>query len=120
MTETNKVLAEIHAERLRQDERWGQQNHSTYFPGLETVSAQGYAREATRLKSLNDQTVAELNTQGYASDRNCTWDTIFREEVYEALAEEDPQKRRAELVQAAAVAVAMIECIDREAANAAE
>ena len=87
-----------------------------YFPGLEVGSAEGYTREANRLKALNDQTVQELTSRGYASDRNCTWDTIFREEVYEALSEIDPVKMRAELIQAAAVAVAMIEHIDREAA----
>lgn len=43
------------------------------------------------------------------------WDGILLEEVFEALAEADPAAMRAELVQAAAVIVNMIECLDRGA-----
>ena len=42
-----------------------------------------------------------------------SWDAILLEEVFEALAEADPVRRRAELVQVAAVAAAEIEAIDR-------
>lgn len=38
---------------------------------------------------------------------------VFLEEVYEALAESDPAKLRAELVQAVAVGVKWLEAIDR-------
>ena len=44
-----------------------------------------------------------------------SWDAILLEEVFEALAESDPVRRRAELVQVAAVAAAEIEAIDRAA-----
>lgn len=42
-----------------------------------------------------------------------TYRHVFLEEVYEALAEEDPAKLRAELVQAVAVGVKWLEAIDR-------
>jgi len=42
-----------------------------------------------------------------------TWRDILLEEIFEALAEEDPEKLRAELIQVAAVAVAQVEAIDR-------
>lgn len=117
MSDTNRILAEVHLERLRQDAKWGVQSHSTYFPGMDTASAEGYLHKANLLKNINDLTVDELNRRGYSKDQNCTWDTILREEVYEALAETDPKKRRVELVQVCAVAVAMIEQIDRELAS---
>jgi len=41
-----------------------------------------------------------------------TWEMILLEEVWEALAETDPVKLRAELIQVAAVAVAWVEDID--------
>ncbi|OEV10554.1 hypothetical protein [Streptomyces nanshensis] len=43
-------------------------------------------------------------------------DGIFLEEVYEALGEEDPAKRRAKRVQVAAVAQLMVHLIDQEIA----
>jgi hypothetical protein len=49
-----------------------------------------------------------------ANARNAPgWDVILMEEVYEALAEKDPDRLRAELVQVAAVAVQWIDCINR-------
>lgn len=42
-----------------------------------------------------------------------TWRHILAEEMFEALAESDPAKLRAELVQVAAVAVQWVEAIDR-------
>jgi len=40
---------------------------------------------------------------------------MLLEEIYEALAESDPQKMRAELIQVLAVAMKMVEAIDRGA-----
>jgi hypothetical protein len=47
------------------------------------------------------------------ADGRVTWRHILTEEVYEAFAESDPTKLRAELVQVAAVAVQWIQAIDR-------
>lgn len=111
---TRKVLSEVHGERIAQHAKWGEQNHNTFYPGDEKHVASWYKERADMMKCLNEGTIQALHSLGYPEDRNCTWDTILREEVYEALSEIDPQKRRAELVQVAAVAVAMIEHIDRE------
>ena len=46
-----------------------------------------------------------------------TWDNILLEEVWEALGEIEPQKQRKGLVQVTAVAVAMIEYLDRKGIN---
>jgi hypothetical protein len=44
-----------------------------------------------------------------------TFRHVFLEEVFEAMAEDDPAKLRAELIQAIAVGVKWVEAIDRRA-----
>lgn len=93
-----RILGEIQAERERQDARWGPQNHPDGTGGIE---ARRIADDARR----NCQAAAERGT--------VTWLLIDDEEHCEALAESDPVKLRAELVQSAAVKVAWIAAIDR-------
>lgn len=92
------VLAEVRAERGRQDARWGEQNHP------DATGSSYYAHCAK---------VARRNCQAAALEGATGWDLILLEEVYEALAEGDAAKLRAELLQVAAVAVAWVEAIDR-------
>jgi hypothetical protein len=96
------VLAEIHAERARQDERWGEQNHPD-GTGLPV-----YQHAARRYRDHADRA---------ATGGHLAWRDVLLEEVYEALAETDPARLRAELVQVAAVAACWIECIDRRTAT---
>lgn len=100
-THTLSILEEVSDERARQDELWGEQNHPSSFGGNAIRNA---TREANRWKEINSARV---------SQDTLTWDGILLEEVYEALAEESPERRRQELLQVAAVAVAEIEAIDR-------
>ncbi|MCX4974260.1 hypothetical protein [Streptomyces sp. NBC_00620] len=102
---TDRVLSEVLAERIRQDGEWGEQNHPDGTGGYE---ARRIAEDAQR----NCQAAAERGT--------VTWLLIADEEHCEALAESDPAKLRAELIQDAAVKVAWIEAIDRRAAVAEE
>ena len=78
-----RVLSEVMGERLRQEDKWGQQNHDpfTYLAilGEEFGEACQAAVQATM-----------------EPDKNTTWDDY-----------------RDELIQIAAVAVAMVECLDR-------
>jgi len=94
----DKVLEEVKKERLAQHNKWGEQNHHN-------------GTSSDRFKELANchRDITDVSTQ----DGTLTWLHILREEVYEAFAEEDPQKLREELVQIAAVAVAWIEAIDR-------
>ena len=96
------ALDKILAERERQDEKWGQQNHAsgtgptvgkkrwTLYPGL--------MKEWVDLRS-------ELGS--------VTWADILMEEIAEAFDESDPGKLEEELIQCAAVIVAWIESIAR-------
>ena len=93
-----EVLAAVADERLRQDERWGEQNHP------DGTGAPADAARADRLKV--EYAIASQNGA-------LEWRGILLEEVYEALAESDPERLREELIQVAAVAVAWAECIDR-------
>jgi hypothetical protein len=94
-----KILDEVAAERARQDARWGEQNHpdGTGRPG-DISFAEAY------------KAICKANGPGEDTYRD-----ILAEEVYEAFAEQDPARLRAELVQVAAVAVAWIGAIDRRA-----
>ena len=106
------ILEEILEERLRQEEKWGQQNHIDHWPG-DGLMLKTFQLNAEAWKRLNSERVEILNRNGVATDRNCAWDGILLEEVFEALEEVDPTKIRAELIQAAAVIVAWIGAIDR-------
>lgn len=93
-----KILDEIAAERVRQDARFGEQNHPDGTGGAEARKIAETARA----------------TCDAATERGClTWLHVSDEEHCEALAESDPVKLRAELVQDAAVKVAWIAAIDR-------
>lgn len=98
---TNAVLAEIATERAAQDGIFGQQD----LP--DGTGANAFYREADDHRRLCDRAFS----RGEGTYRH-----VFLEEVYEALAESDPAKLRAELVQAVAVGVKWIEAIDRRSA----
>ena len=93
-----QVLDEIVAERVRQHDKWGEQNHPDGTGG----DAYKWLADGARHKC---QTAAALG--------EVTYRHILEEEVAEAYAESDPQRLRAELIQVAAVAVAWVEKIDR-------
>jgi hypothetical protein len=95
------VLAEITAERARQDAKWGEQNHPDGTGGA------FFAERAI---------IARAACQDAAAKGRLTWRHILEEEFKEATAEPSPTALRAELVQVAAVAVAWIESIDRRTA----
>lgn len=92
------VLDAIVAERERQNEKWGVQNHPD---GTGHVY---FKSNAERAKAI---------TEHAAKIDSLQWWHILDEEVQEAFAEDDPQKLREELIHVAAVAVQWVECIDR-------
>jgi hypothetical protein len=92
------ILAEVQAERARQDAKWGEQNHPDGTGG----SARLYI--ADRCRAAADKA---------AEEGTLTWRLISDEEHAEAMAESDPARLRAELIQDAAVKVAWVAAIDR-------
>ncbi len=111
---TEAVLTEVMHERRRQHKKWGEQNHpSGTGPDVEIVVSEGH-RQPAWIADKN----AKVYTDVAAKDGTLTWRHILLEEVFEALAEDDPAALRTELQQVAAVAVAWMECLDREGKKA--
>lgn len=113
---TSVVLSDIAAERARQDAKWGEQNHPDGTgPGTAT-EAFGITMPYTRFDFWSFPELCEHFREfcqaNFAQQRG-TWADVLLEEVFEALAEDDPALLRAELVQVAAVAAAWVEAIDR-------
>lgn len=94
-----RIVADLLAERDRQE---------TKFPDQHL--------EAGTSSSFVNQTIRDMFREGTdvaAGIGTVTWKHVLREEVYEAFAEDEPDKLRVELVQVMAVAARWIEDIDR-------
>jgi len=94
-------------ERLRQDAKWGEQNHPD-GTGPERswgLDDPGSAREIAE--------VFREETDHKAREGKLTWRDIALEEIAEAFAEDDPELLRAELNQVSAVFAAWAEAITR-------
>ena len=104
---TESVLSEVAAERARQTELWGEQNlpdgtgPALYLAGL------------FRSNMARSAELARLHCDLEGPRGRVTWRTVLLEEVLEALAESDPDRLRAELIQVAAVAAQWVEALDR-------
>ncbi len=100
----DKILFEIAAERSRQDKIWGEQNHVI----IEEDKPYSFWQD-------NANSRREKCDKGFKEGKG-SWRLILNEEVaeaYEQAALGDNAKLREELIQVAAVVVAMIECLDR-------
>ncbi|MDY0828570.1 hypothetical protein SK224_05450 [Microbacterium sp. BG28] len=112
------VLDEVAAERARQSAKWGVQRHPD---GTGPDSMPLYAETATGIADNDEAAYIRDVMQGRTEwrfhdtstrDQPGTWTDILLEEVFEALAESDPEKLRTELIQVAAVATQWVEAID--------
>jgi len=103
---TRLVLLDVRAERSRQDAIWGAEDHPDG-----TGPLAGWTVDDVPAYAVAD--MAKNITVRAALQGRVTWRDILLEEVAEALAEDDPDPLRAELVQVAAVAAAWVEAIDR-------
>lgn len=106
----DRVLEEVAAERAVQDARWGEQNHPDGTgPDIRLHDGGRW----------NSRYIADLYRSwcnSAAARGKLTWKDILTEEVFEAFAEDDPARLRAELLQVAAVAAAWAQAIDRRQA----
>lgn len=93
----------VDAERQNQIAKWGDQHHPDGTGALSQVLEADKARQGCK--------------NAFARGDG-TWMHVLIEEVFEAFAEEDPVKVRAELVQVAAVCAAWIADIDSRGATA--
>ncbi len=94
------IAQEVFEERSYQVTKWGEQHHR-HSEGADSVNEYEFWSEmAAMYRELND------------IQHTDSWDDILMEEIAEAFAESDLAKRRAELIQCAAVIFAEIEDID--------
>ena len=102
------ALAHAVAERMRQHIKWGEQNWPDFPPGLAGPSVNHYY-------GLPSEEDAKAACQGHFARREGTYGDILLEEVAEAFSAPTPPLLRGELIQVAAVALAWVEKLDREA-----
>lgn len=112
-----RALAAVARERTEQTAKWGEQHH---LDGTgETVNVLerigDFTADALAFVPANQlAAAARAACQSNGSPQSPdTWTAILLEEVFEALAEDDPVRLRQEVVQVAAVAVQWVEEIDR-------
>ena len=111
---TASILGEVMAERHRQFAKHGEQGHLPDGTGSYALGGL-VADERHRYYACGLARWAKARTDAAAQsggDASVTFEHIMTEEWAEAMAESDPVKLRAELVQVAAVAVQWIEAID--------
>lgn len=97
-----RVLDEIVAERVRQEDKWGESNHPDVYPNMSY-----FMPSADAMREI---------TESRASQGFCSYTDVLLEEVAEAIDEAragDKAALREELIQVAAVAVKWVEKIDR-------
>lgn len=124
------ILDQIDREAIRSIEKHGEQRHLPMGTGPDTepLDARPVERGSMHapglwpgMRARQLSRIATLDTKAHSAneggDDTCTWWLILREEVFEAAAEEDPAKLRAELVQVAAVALKMIDALDHGSAD---
>lgn len=101
-----KIVNEILHERDAQDALFGRQDDLPNGTGPE------YDPEADDYADAYRESCDKAFREGRGTFRH-----VFLEEVFEALAESDPVKLRAELLQAVAVGVKWLEAIDKQEEN---
>lgn len=99
-----RIYADIYAERKHQLDKWGEQHRNLGMGG------KTWQNRADRAKARCD--AQELSSGSVNPDDKATWLAVLEEEFCEAMAESDYAAIRAELIQVAAVAVAIIEDIE--------
>lgn len=88
----------VHRERVRQHEKWGEQNLPDGTGGEYFEMIAGLARDRCNYSDKNG---------------SLTYQDILWEEVAEAFAEDDQENLKTELIQVMAVCKQWIQCIER-------
>jgi hypothetical protein len=94
------VINEVGRERERQHAKWGEQN----FPICDEVKKREALQKVDDMKALVDKA---------AEENSLTFDMIFEEEHLESLSADTLEDQLTEWIQVAAVAVQIVERIDR-------
>lgn len=105
-----KIFNEIREERVRQENKWGEQNWPVLDPLLVDRDPQRMCDEY----EIPNENRARYKCQTHANRGDLTWMHILMEEISEsASCGKNVEALRTELIQSASVLVAMIESLDR-------
>ena len=105
-----KILKEVKDERLKQDAKWGQQA----YPILDLILLNRSAERMCEEYEIPSESRAKQLCELHSRRGDVTYMHILIEELSEAVScGRDTQSLREELIQVAAVTVAMIESLDR-------
>lgn len=112
-----RILDEISAERDRQIAKHGDQSRLPDGTGpdvrpLAAIVDNAHAQASAPWLAERAKQVTDSRSQSKGNGK-VTYRDILTEEVFEAFAEDDPAKLRAELIQVAGVAVQWIEALDQ-------
>ncbi len=111
------ILDEVNREVTRSTEKHGTQRDVPLGTGPDelplnfTTLVDGEISAAELAEIAKETTDSRSRQEG---DGSITWRDILTEEVFEAYAEKDLEKLRAELIQVAAVAVKMVDAVDAQ------
>lgn len=103
------IYSEIISERIKQDEKWGEQNH----PIVNSLKTYDNHLPILEEYDICNEERAKFLCNWNAQMKTLTWGHILIEEVSEVLHAPNKELMRGELIQCAAVIVAMIESLDR-------
>jgi len=109
-----KVFKEVIDERIRQDAKWGEQNHPCLDPVLLTRENGCTPERMCEEYGVPSEAMAKQGCDLAFKHNYGTFAHIAVEEMSEVISTLDTEKRREELVQLTAVCVAWIEKIDRD------
>lgn len=110
----NSIFEEIIAERDRQEKKWGQQNHPILDQVLLNTDGSCTPERMCEEYEIPTEVRAKSLCEGNFSRGTGTYMHILIEEISEAAScLKDTEALRKELIQCAAVVVAMIESLDR-------
>lgn len=118
--EHRAAMCDVSAERLRQDAKWGEQNHPMVWRSRPAKSRHA-GPSACADVGIPSAQEAQDSCADAVTEGLLTWADILVEEVSEwveaaAIHGDLSDEARTEAVQVAAVALAIIECIDRKRA----
>lgn len=119
----NNILGDITDERVRQIDLWGLQGHDSFARDI-VLEPRSIVRYLLALRRYHVPTAVDARSLCQMEDRyegDSSWVAILTEEFAEAVeaaAMDDVAGLRTELVQTAAVIVAWLEQIDKEAREA--
>lgn len=109
-----KIFEQIRQERIKQSEKWGQQNHPSSYNYGETFDYPTLiAKYNKEVLGIIDEKSIKMLVDGEHRTGTSNWTSIALEEFVEVANAANDYERRNELVQLAAVVVQWIECLDR-------